>query len=84
MLHALIGKEAADQLLAHEIRTFPGRLGIQHRDIPYTILNDIADGGIILDHLAVFYFESSQPSHAVGSPRAEIISRFQIALCEQG
>jgi hypothetical protein len=54
-LEALAGKQAAAELLAHEIRTFPGRLGIQHRDVPYAILNGIADGGIIFSHLAEFY-----------------------------
>jgi len=54
-LEALAGKDATAELLAHEIRTFPGRLGIQHRDVPYAVLNDIADGGIIFSHLAAFY-----------------------------
>jgi len=54
-LEALAGKDATAELLAHEIRTFPGRLGIQHRDVPYAVLNDIADGGVIFSHLAAFY-----------------------------
>jgi hypothetical protein len=40
---------------AHEIRSLPGRLGIQHRDVPYAILNNLANGGIIFSHLASFY-----------------------------
>jgi hypothetical protein len=54
-LDALIGAAATADLLGHEIRTFPGRLGIQHRDVPYALINDIADGGIIFSHLAAFY-----------------------------
>jgi hypothetical protein len=30
-------------------------LGIQHRDVPYAVLNDLADGGIIFSHLAAYY-----------------------------
>jgi hypothetical protein len=58
MLNALVGREATEQFLAREIRTFPGRLGIQHRDIPYALLNDIADGGVIFSHLAAFYAQT--------------------------
>ena len=58
MLDALIGGEATEALLTREVRTFPGRLGIQHRDIPYALLNDIADGGVILSHLAAFYAQT--------------------------
>jgi hypothetical protein len=54
-LDALVGPEATAALMRREVRTFPGRLGIQHRDIPYAVLNKIADGGIIFDHLAAFY-----------------------------
>ena len=32
-LEALIGEEAARSILAREVVTFPGRLGIQHRDV---------------------------------------------------
>jgi hypothetical protein len=54
-LEALTGKEATADLLEREVRAFPGRLGIQHRDVPYAILNEIADGGIIFSHLAAYY-----------------------------
>jgi hypothetical protein len=57
-LEAMIGKDATSQLLAREVRTFPGRLGIQHRDVPYAVLNSIADGGIIFSHLAAFYAQA--------------------------
>jgi hypothetical protein len=54
-LNALIGTEPTTDLMNREIRTFPGRLGIQHRDVPYAVLNGLADGGIIFSHLAAFY-----------------------------
>ena len=54
-LRALLGPDATADLMSHEVRTFPGRLGIQHRDVPYALLNGIADDGIIFSHLATFY-----------------------------
>jgi hypothetical protein len=54
-LRKLIGTDATSRLLACEVGVFPGRLGIQHRDVPYAVLNDLADGGIIFAHLAQFY-----------------------------
>jgi hypothetical protein len=54
-LESILGAGATDALLNHEIRTFAGRLGIQHRDVPYALLNGLADGGIIFEHLAAFY-----------------------------
>jgi hypothetical protein len=54
-LRKLIGAEATSRLLAREVGVFPGRLGIQHRDVRYAVLNDLADGGIIFAHLAQFY-----------------------------
>jgi len=71
-LEALVGKDATAELLAHEIRTFPGRLGIQHRDVPYALLNDMADGGVIFSHLAAFYAHAYPDRlHAVAVPGAE-------------
>jgi len=57
-LRQLIGGEATARLLAREIPAFPGRMGIQHRDVPYALLNDLADGGIIFAHLARYYARS--------------------------
>jgi len=54
-LDAILGTVAAADVLAHEVAIFPGRLGIQHRDVPYAVLNDIADGGLVFSHLAAFY-----------------------------
>jgi hypothetical protein len=57
-LDAILGKKATFQLQSREVRTFPGRLGKRHRDVPYAILNGLADGGIIFSHLAAFYAQS--------------------------
>src|SRR5262249_30155953 len=46
-LNALLGEGAAAAIMAREVRTFDGRMGIQHRDVPYAVLNAIADGGIV-------------------------------------
>jgi hypothetical protein len=54
-LHTLVGEAATSRLLAREVSDFPGRLGIQHRDVPYALLNKLADGGITFSHLAQFY-----------------------------
>jgi hypothetical protein len=54
-LHSLLGAHRTSDLLARELGAFPGRMGIQHRDVPYALLNNLADGGIIFHHLAQFY-----------------------------
>jgi len=54
-LAALAGDDTTANLFAREILSFPGRIGIQHRDVPYAVLNNLADGGIIFSHLAAFY-----------------------------
>jgi hypothetical protein len=54
-LASILGAGATDALLNHEVRTFAGRLGIQHRDMPYALINNLADSGIIFAHLAAFY-----------------------------
>ena len=54
-MDALVGPRAAAEIMGREVRTFPGRLGIQHRDVPYAVLNGVADGGIVFGHLAAFY-----------------------------
>ncbi|MGA7259634.1 MAG: substrate-binding domain-containing protein [Stellaceae bacterium] len=59
-LNALVGKEAARSILAHETVTFPGRLGIQHRDVLQAITSRCADAGIIFHHLAR-YFAATYP-----------------------
>jgi hypothetical protein len=59
-LEAMAGAEAARSILAHEVRTFPGRLGIQHRDVLQAIAGHWADVGIIFHHLAQ-YFAATYP-----------------------
>ncbi|MEO1245027.1 MAG: substrate-binding domain-containing protein [Pseudomonadota bacterium] len=57
-LEALVGMQNSSKILAADIGEFPGRLGIQHRDVPYALLNNRADAGIIFDHLAAFYAQA--------------------------
>src|SRR6185437_12253824 len=52
---AVLGEDATAKLFSHELASFPGRLGIQHRDVPYALVNGLADGGLIFSHLAHFY-----------------------------
>ena len=56
----MIGQEATKSILAHERVTFPGRLGIQHRDLLQAIAGRDADVGIIFHHLAR-YFAATYP-----------------------
>ena len=57
-LAALLDSEQANALMAGEVVSFPGRLAIQHRDVPYALLQDLADVGLIFGHLARFYAET--------------------------
>lgn len=61
-LNTLLGKEATRVILAHEISNFPGRLGIQHRDVLQAIAIGKADVGIVVHHLAR-YFAETYPQH---------------------
>jgi len=54
----LLGKEATERILDREVRDFPGRLGIQHRDVPFALLHGYAKAGLIFGHLADFYTRS--------------------------
>jgi ABC-type molybdate transport system substrate-binding protein len=54
-LDGLIGREATRSILARETVSFPGRLGIQHRDVLQAIASRCADVGIIYHHLARYY-----------------------------
>lgn len=56
-LTALLDQARAEALLSREIGAFPGRLRIQHRDVPYALMNDLADAGVIFAHLARYYAE---------------------------
>ena len=81
-LRALIGQEATKSILAHETLTFPGRLGIQHRDLLQAIASRDADVGIIFHHLAR-YFAATYPELCamVTVPGAEKFSS-TIAMAE--
>ncbi|MEO1236290.1 MAG: substrate-binding domain-containing protein [Planctomycetota bacterium] len=57
-LDVLIGHESAANLMARDIKTFPGRIRIQHRDVPFALLTDQADAGLIFGHLARFYADA--------------------------
>jgi accessory colonization factor AcfC len=76
----LLGKSAADALVAAEVPGFPGRLGIMHRDLPEMIARGYADVAFTWYHL-VSYWTRTFPNHFefVAVPSAE---RFftQIAL----
>ncbi|MEM1058567.1 MAG: substrate-binding domain-containing protein [Verrucomicrobiota bacterium] len=48
---------APEALLQRERRDFQGRLGIQHRDVPFAIGSKLADAGVIFNHLARYYAE---------------------------
>lgn len=54
-LDALLGDTRRANILERSVETWPGRLGIQHRDVPYALLNGHAEGGILFGHLAAFY-----------------------------
>jgi hypothetical protein len=81
-LEALIGQEATKSILTRETVTFPGRLGIQHRDVLQAIAGRDADVGIIFHHLAR-YFAATYPELCamVTVPGAEIFSSI-IAMVE--
>lgn len=59
-LEALIGRETTKSILTRETVKFPGRLGIQHRDVLQAIAGRDADVGIIFHHLAR-YFAATYP-----------------------
>jgi extracellular solute-binding protein len=69
---ALLGKSAADALFAAEVRNFPGRLGIMHRDLPEMVARSYADVAFTWFHL-VSYWARIFPDHfeAVAVPGAE-------------
>jgi hypothetical protein len=74
-VEALLGAAARKSILARETITFPGRLGIQHRDVLQAIASRDADVGIIFHHLAR-YFAAAYPDlcNMVVVPGAEEFS----------
>jgi len=69
---AILGKAAADALFAAEISSFPGRLGIMHRDLPEMVARGYADVALTWRHL-VSYWARIFPDHFefVAVPDAE-------------
>jgi Bacterial extracellular solute-binding protein len=67
----LLGKSAADALVAAEV-SFPGRLGIMHRDLPEMVARGYADLAFTWYHL-VSYWARIFPNHfeSVAVPGAE-------------
>jgi molybdate transport system substrate-binding protein len=59
-LEALLGAAVTKSILARETVSFPGRLGIQHRDVLQAIARHKTDAGIIFHHLAR-YFAGAYP-----------------------
>jgi hypothetical protein len=59
-METLIGDQATRSILAGEVVTFRGRLGIQHRDVLQAMACGYADAGIIFHHLAR-YFANAYP-----------------------
>lgn len=58
--------------MQRELADFPGRLGIQHRDVPYAAVNSLVPVGILFGHLARFYAETWPDRLAfVAVPKAE-------------
>jgi len=54
-IEQLIGKSAAAAFFAAEVATFPGRLGITHRDVPEMIARGYADVGLTQYHLISYW-----------------------------
>ena len=68
----LLGKPMADDLFAAEVPSFPGRLGIMHRDLPEMIARSYADVAFTWYHL-VSYWARIFPNlfESVAVPSAE-------------
>jgi hypothetical protein len=74
-LKAMLGEEATASVLVRETGMFPGRLGIQHRDVLHALAANEADVGIILHHLARYFASAySQVCALVPLPGAEQFS----------
>jgi hypothetical protein len=58
----LLGKPTADALFAAEVPSFPGRLGIMHRDLPEMVARGFADAALTWYHL-VSYWARIFPNH---------------------
>lgn len=58
----LLGRPGADAMFAAEVRSFPGRLGIMHRDLPEMVARSYADVAFTWHHL-VSYWARIFPNH---------------------
>ena len=54
-IEGLIGKSGADAVFAAEIPSFPGRLGIVHRDLPEMVARGYADVAFTQYHLVSYW-----------------------------
>jgi Bacterial extracellular solute-binding protein len=61
-IEGLIGASAADAVFAAEVPTFPGRLGIVHRDLPEMVARSYADVAFTQYHL-ISYWTRIFPRH---------------------
>jgi hypothetical protein len=52
---ALLGKPGTNALFAAEVHSFPGRLGIMHRDLPEMIARSYADVAFTWHHLVSYW-----------------------------
>ena len=59
-LKSMLGTDATESILVRETVVFPGRLGIEHRDVLHALAAREADVGIIFHHLAR-YFANAYP-----------------------
>src|SRR3974390_213513 len=71
-IEGLIGNSGADAVFAAEVPSFPGRLGIVHRDLPEMVARGYADVAFTQYHL-VSYWTRLFPNHfeLVSIPGAE-------------
>jgi hypothetical protein len=51
----LLGKSATDALIAADVASFPGRLGIMHRDLPEMVAHGHADVAFTWRHLVSYW-----------------------------
>jgi Bacterial extracellular solute-binding protein len=61
-IEGLIGKSAADAVFDAEVRHFPGRIGIVHRDLPEMVARGYADVAFTQYHL-ISYWTRIFPNH---------------------
>jgi len=71
-LKGMLGGEATESILVRETGRFPGRLGIQHRDVLHALAAGEADVGVIFHHLARYFADAYPQVCAIATvPGAE-------------